>query len=177
MKVPRLEKSSRPSSRASAVTLFAACRSSRQEAWCPFPAHRRPIKPWTTEIDSISGSSSRSILHELVDEGPHGVTGRRKDVDHPAIEDGHDGFHPAFERVNGDPPEVFGPVDEIGVRKFLEIDEEVRPPKAAWRSRWLCGSSSAKIKDIGPDDLAHAGKKVAFRIFVAGCHHRPVQAR
>ena len=173
MKVPRLAKSSSPSSRASAAP-FAVRSSVTTIIFVPISGTSPAMKPWITDSDSTS-ASSRSIAcirstkprigsrevgkTSIIRQSKTDITGRTR----------------PSQRVDGDPPEILGAIDEIGVREFLEIDEEVR------RRHPLRGQVAVRVElgadqHVRPDDLAHPRQQIALGIVVARRHHRAVQA-
>ncbi|EEF24651.1 conserved hypothetical protein, partial [Ricinus communis] len=114
-------------------------------------------------------------LHDLVDEGAHRIARCREDVDHAAIEHRIDGLYPAFERIDGDPPQILGAIDEIGMREFLEIDGKVQRSDALLREVAVRIEFGAD-QHVGADHLAHAAQEIAFGILISGSDHGAVQA-
>jgi hypothetical protein len=112
--------------------------------------------------------------HDLVDERAHRLARCRKDIDHTAIKYGHHRLDAAFERIDGDAPEILGAIDEVRMREFLEIDEEIRGLEALFRQMAVRVKFGAD-ENLGADDLAHARQEIAFRILVTICDHGAMQ--
>ena len=114
--------------------------------------------------------------HDLVDEGSHRLARGWEDIDHPAIEDGHDRLYAAFQRIDGDAPEVLGAIDEIRMREFLEIDEEIHRREALFR-QMAVGIELDADQNIRPDDLTDAREEITLGVLVAIGDHGAVQAK
>ncbi len=112
---------------------------------------------------------------QVVNERAHRFARGGEDVDHPAVEDRHDRRDAAFQGIDGNPPEILGTVDEIGVRKLLEGDEEVDGGHALGRQMAVWVDFRAE-QGVGSDDLADACQQIAFRVEIAIGHHGAVQA-
>ena len=88
----------------------------------------------------------------------------------------HDRPHPAFQRIDRDPPQVFGPLDEIGMREFLEGDEEIRR-RDPLRGQMAMRIEAGAQQHIGADDLADTAQKIALGVQISLRDHGAVQAQ
>ena len=86
------------------------------------------------------------------------------------------GLIAAGERIKRDAPQVLGAIDEVGMREFLEVDEEIRGCKALRRQVAVRVELGAN-EHIRSDDIAHAGEEIALGILVAVGDHGAVQTK
>ena len=110
-----------------------------------------------------------------VDESTDRLAAGHEAVDHPAVPDRHGrpDLAPSGRQQQGH--QLLGPLDEVGVRKFLVADEDVgrgqhRPGHVAVR---IEGGTDRRL---GAGERADAGEQVAFAVVIAMRDHRAVQA-